>query len=169
VSARKISKILHELGSVGYLGAIVALLVMLATLPEPSEVERFAQVRISMAAISQWILFPSVMLVLCSGLLSIAIVPAYQSAGWVWAKLITGILIFEGTLVSVLGPMRKAGARGAAALAGEVPEGGLGTTLGSEETSLWILAGVALFNVVVGVWRPRSRRRRERRAAAAKS
>jgi len=134
---------------------------MLATLPDPSAAERFAQVRVAMGTISHWIVFPSVIIVLCSGLISMAVVPAYQNAGWVWAKLATGILVFEGTLVSVLGPMRRARDEGVAILAGQGTPEGLGSTLGSEEMSLWILCGVALFNVVVGVWRPRRRRRKK--------
>lgn len=166
MSVRKVAKILHELGSVGYLGGIVALLVMLATLPDPSDTARFAQVRVSMAAISHWVVFPSVFVVLISGFLSMMVVSAYQNAGWVWAKLATGILVFEGTLVSVLGPMRRAGERAAAVLAGDVPGQEFGTTMGSEQMSLWILCGVALFNVVVGVWRPRMRQRRTQKAEA---
>jgi len=161
VSSRKVMKILHEIGSVGYLGGIAALLVLLAVLPDPSEFERHAQLRIAMGEISRLVIFPSVIAVLCSGLMSIAIVPAYQSAGWVWAKLATGILVFEGTLVYILGPMRRAGAQGAGVLSGEVAPSELGATLGAETGSLWVLGAVALANVVLGVWRPRWRRRRE--------
>ena len=41
------------------------------------------------------------------------------------------------------------------ALAGTANVADLAVSLGAESASLWILLGVATFNVVFGVWRPR--------------
>lgn len=157
---RKLLKFLHTMGAIGFTGALAALLVIHTTLPDPSELERFAQLRIAQGAVAKYLLLPSMGLVLVSGLLALIPTPAYQSAGWVWAKLITGITIFEGTLVAVQGPMQRAAERARGALVGEVPVAELGAALGSEWGSFWVIMTVAVANVVLGVWRPRFRRRR---------
>jgi hypothetical protein len=162
---RKTSKFLHEMASFGFLGAISAFLVIHTILPDPAvDLERFAALRVAMGAIAKWILFPSLMLVLVSGLLSMIVVPSYQTAGWALAKLASGVVVFEGTLVAVQAPMRRAAERATAALAGEFPVEELGATLSNEWVSFWLVGGLAVANVVLGVWRPRLRRRR---AAAA--
>ena len=152
---RKTLKFLHTMASIGFAGGLAALIVLHGALPEPVELERFATLRTAMSAISKWIVTPSTLLVLVSGLLSMAVVPAYQSAGWVWAKLLSGIIVFEGTLIYVLGPMERAGRQARAALAGEFDVALLGATLEPELTSFWVILAVAVANVVLGVWRPR--------------
>ena len=152
---RKTVKFLHTLGAVGFIGAIAALIALHASLPDPSELERFASVRVGMANVAAWVLMPSMVAVVLSGLLSMAVVPAYASAGWAWAKLLSGILVLEGTLVYVQAPMRRAGERALAALAGETPAVELGATLQPEWGSFWVIGGVGVANVILGVWRPR--------------
>ncbi len=152
---RKTVKLLHTMGAVGFIGAIAALIALHVSLPDPSDVERFAAVRIGMANIAKWILLPSMATVVCSGLLSMAVVPAYGSAGWAWAKLLSGILILEGTLVYVQAPMRRAGERAMAALSGDPQTVELGATLQPEWGSFWVIGAVGVANVVLGIWRPR--------------
>jgi uncharacterized membrane protein len=152
---RKTIKFLHTMGAVGFIGAIAALIVLHASLPEPAALERFASVRVGMANVASWILMPSMVAVVLSGLLSMAVVPAYASAGWAWAKLLSGILVLEGTLVYVQAPMRRAGERAVAALSGEAGVAELGATLGPEWGSFWVIGAVGVANVALGVWRPR--------------
>lgn len=157
---RKTSKFLHEMASFGYLGAVSAFLVIHSVLPDPTvDLEGFVALRVAMGAIAKWILFPSLMAVLVSGLLSMIVVPSYQTAGWALAKLALGVVVFEGTLVAVQAPMRRAAERATAALAGEFPVEELGATLSNEWTSFWLIGGLALVNVVLAVWRPRFRSR----------
>lgn len=157
---RKLMKFLHTMAAIGFLGAIIAFLVIHTQLPEPTELARYAVLRTTQGAVAKWVLLPSMGLVLVSGLLSMAIVPAYQNQGWVWAKLLSGAIVFEGTLVYVQGPMERAAARAQAALAGEVPVTELGATLGAEWGSFWVIGMVAVANVVLGVWRPRFSKKR---------
>ena len=98
---RKTLKFLHTVGAIGYAGAAAALLVLHAQLPDPEDLERFATLRMAMGAVAERILLPSIALVLVSGLLAMAFNRAFHNAGWVWLKLIFGVLVFEGTLVSV--------------------------------------------------------------------
>jgi uncharacterized membrane protein len=170
---RKLFKFLHTMAAIGFLGAILAFVVIHTQLPEasglaasPTELASYASLRTVQGAVARWVLLPSMGLVLISGLLSMAVVPAYQNQGWVWAKLLSGAIVFEGTLVYVQGPMERAARRARAALAGDVPVAELGTTLGAEWGSFWVIGAVAVANVVLGVWRPRfsSRTSRARRA-----
>lgn len=156
---RKTLKFLHTLAAIGFMGALAALIVMHASLPEPTELEQFAALRTAMGAVAKWLLLPSMGLVLVSGLLALIPTPAFQEAGWVWAKLATGILIFEGTLAYVQGPMEAAADRARRALDGELAVAELGRTLQPEWGSFWVILAVATANVVLGVWRPRFLRR----------
>lgn len=152
---RKVMKFLHTIAAIGYTGGIASLLVIHAALPAPSELQPFAALRMAQGAITQWILFPSMALVLVSGLLAMAVTPSFQDRAWVWAKLATGILVFEGTLAYVQAPMERAANRARLALTGEFPVADLGATLPPEWTTFWVMMSVAVVNVILGIWRPR--------------
>ena len=152
---RKTLKFLHTMGAIGFCGALAALLVIQASLPEPEQWVRFAELRRLQGAVARWLLLPSMGTVVVSGLLSMGATTAYHSAGWVWAKLATGILIFEGTLVYVQGPMERAAREAAATMDGTLDPGSLGMNLSAEWNSFWIILGVGVANVVLGIWRPR--------------
>jgi hypothetical protein len=143
------------MGAIGLMGAMASLLVLLYVAPPPSQLAGYALIRRAMGEIATWIFFPSLGLVVVAGLLAIAYTRAFQNAGWVWAKAATGILIFEGGFIGVLGPMQQEAEQSAKALAGEVDPATLGTSLGSELGTLWVVLVVAAVKVVLGVWRPR--------------
>ena len=138
---------------------MASLLVLNHFTPEPAALAEYARMRAAMGAIASWLLLPSIAVVLFGGLMAMAMNPAYHNAGWAWIKLATGILVFEGTLSAVQGPLQKQAEIAAAALAGRIDPAQIGDTLGAEAASLWILLAVALVNVVLGIWRPRSKRR----------
>ena len=62
--------------------------------------------------------------------------------------------------------MQRAALQAEAALAGDVPAAELAAPLGPEWGSLWVVLLLAIFNVVLGVWRPRGRRREAAAGAA---
>ena len=100
-----------------------------------------------MAKVAAWIIGPSMILVVVSGLLAMAVNPAFHDVGWVWLKAATGILVLEGGL-HVLGPL------------GEATKGSLGpsSAMGlftAEIGTLWVLLAVSAANIALGVWRPR--------------
>lgn len=165
---RRTLKFLHSVGSIGFCGGLLGLLVLHAMLPDPDQLERFATLRGAMGAVSKWIVFPSMGLVVVSGLLAMAATPAFHNAGWVWAKLATGILVFEGSLIYILGPMERAAVQARTALegvtAGSVaPDGAeLSAALGAEWGSFWVLFAVGILNVALAIWRPRFSRGRTR-------
>ncbi len=139
------------------MGAMACLLAILsfAPAPTPNSLAGQAAVMGAMAHIATWVFFPSLAVTLVAGLLAIAVTPGYHEAGWAWAKAATGILIFEGGLLYVLGPIQAAARTSAGALAGQVTPAAVARTVTAERNTLWVLLLIALANVALGVWRPR--------------
>jgi hypothetical protein len=154
---RKLIKALHEIGAIGVMGALAAYLVLVATAPEQS-LAGHAAVRQGIAAVSKWLLVPSLLLVLVTGLLAIAANRAYMDAGWAWIKAILGIVIFEGTLMNIDGTAQRAASLTAAAAAGEGDAALLAALLRTEWLGLWTMIALSVANIVIAVWRPRLRR-----------
>lgn len=152
---RRFLKLLHVIGAIGMIGAMACLLVLLVFTPDTESIAEYARMRAAMGGIAQWILLPSLGLVLVGGLFAMAMTSAFHNAGWAWVKLATGILTFEWSLVAVQGPMQKQAEISARALAGEIDPAQIETMLHAERGSLWIMLGIALLNVFLGVWRPR--------------
>lgn len=155
---RKLLKILHEISAVGVLGALAACFVLVATAPRNSMTE-YAAVRHGIAALTQWLLVPSLAVVLISGLLAIAASEAYINAGWPWLKAITGISLFEGSLLTISASARQAADMAALATAGQGDPALLEQALRTEWGGLWIITLVSVANIVIAVWRPRLGRR----------
>jgi uncharacterized membrane protein len=152
---RRLLKFLHTMGAIGMMGSMASLAVMMIYAPAPSDLAGYALIHAAMAAIGKWIFYPSLAVTLIAGLLSIAANRSFHNAGWAWAKLATGVLVFEGGLVRVQGPIQEEANRSASALAGQLDPATLTGSYGGEQSSLWILLAVATANVVLGVWRPR--------------
>ena len=152
---RRLLKFLHTMGAIGLMGAMAALLVMMMVSPPPSNLAGYALIRGAMAAVAKFVFFPSLGVTLLAGLMAIAFTRAYHNAGWAWAKLLTGILIFEGGFVYVEGPMVQDAERAADALAGKLDPATLAASMGAERGTLWVLLAVATANVALGVWRPK--------------
>ena len=151
---RRLLKFLHTMGAIGLIGSMACLLVMLRFAPAPESLAGYALMRGAMGGMATWIFFPSLGVTLVAGLLAIGFNRGYHNAGWAWIKLATGVLIFEGGFVSVLGPMQEEAERSASALAGQVDPATLAGP-GNEGAVLWLLLAVATANVVLGIWRPR--------------
>ena len=151
-------KALHQIGGIGLAGSLAACIVLVATAPADSLVG-YAAVRQGIAAISQWLLVPSLAIVLVSGLLAIAANRAYHDAGWAWIKALLGIVMFEGTLIAVSASARRAAELSALAAAGEGDPAQLAEVLRTEWGSLWLILALSIANVLLAVWRPRILRR----------
>jgi len=151
---RRLMKFIHTMGAIGLIGAMTSLLVLLSFTPAPTSLSEYAQMRVAMGAIATWIFFPSLGLTLVAGLLAMAINRSYHSAGWAWAKLASGILVFEWGFVAILGPMQQEAELSVRALAHEVDPITLAESLSAEWNSLWVMLAVATANVILGVWRP---------------
>ncbi|MCC5888001.1 MAG: hypothetical protein JJT88_16320 [Gammaproteobacteria bacterium] len=163
---QKFMKFLHTAGAVGITGAIAAHLVLLSVLSQLDTLAEIAALRAGIAAVATWLLLPSLVLVLVSGLLAIAAHPQFGNAGWVWVKVALGLAIFEGTLVSVQRPAARNLEYTLEALAGEISSAELAGLLHSEWGPLWVILAICLANIVLGIWRPRIGRRRQPKDAA---
>ena len=84
VNLRRLIKLGHEIGSAGFAGALAVHIVLLSVMPAPSELLAYATLRGAIAAVGTWVLFPSLFLVLFSGLLAMMVNRAFHNAGWAW-------------------------------------------------------------------------------------
>jgi Predicted integral membrane protein (DUF2269) len=151
---RRLVKFLHEIGAIGVLGSLAACVVLVATAPADSTVA-YAATRHGIAAVSRWLLVPSLLLVIVSGLLAIIATRPYMDAGWVWVKALLGISMFEGTLLTISASSRRAAELSAQAAAGQGDPALLAEVLRTEWGGLWILIAVSVANIALAVWRPR--------------
>ena len=150
----RLLKILHEIGAVGVAGSFAACLVLV--LKGPTEpLLAYAAVRQAIAAIAQWLLLPSLVIVVTSGLLAIAANKAYHNAAWAWVKALLGLTMFEGTLLTINASARRAEELATLAVSGQGDAAQLAELLRTERGGLWLLLALSLLNIVLAVWRPR--------------
>ena len=148
-------KFMHTIGAIGLMGSMACLLVMHSFIPAPTSLSEYALMRGAMGGIATWIFLPSLALTLIAGLLAIAVNRGYHSAGWAWAKLLSGVLVFEWGFAAIQGPIQQEAELSARALVHEVDPGTLAGSLDAEWKSLWVLLAIAMVNVALGIWRPR--------------
>jgi hypothetical protein len=151
--ARRAVKLLHVLGSTAYTGGLVAYMLLLAT-ATPGSIEELSVLRQGVATISHWIIMPSLVVVLVSGLFALVVHHPFQQARWVWIKVILGLPMFEGTLLVVDSTAQRAAARTAEAAANGVDGVLLQQLLQIEWTGYWGILALAIANIVISVWRP---------------
>jgi hypothetical protein len=149
----KLLKLLHEIGAIGTLGCFGSCIVLLATAPKAPAA--YAAVLGGIAALTRWILVPSLALVLISGLLAIAANNAYKNAAWAWVKALLGVSTFEGTLLAVDGNARRAAQLSALTAPSHGDTIELAQVLHTEWGGLVVLMTLAVVNIVLAVWRPR--------------
>lgn len=146
---RRSLKALHEIGAIGVGGGLAACLIIGATANTDSRAE-LAAAQLAMAAVSRYLLVPSLLVVLVTGLLAMVATRAYLDAGWAWLKAVLGLSVFEATLVTVGSTTQQA------ALAAAGADMGLFSSLWhAQRNTLWLLLGLSVANVVLAVWRPR--------------
>jgi hypothetical protein len=134
------------------------LLVLVVTADFSSPVE-YAAVRKGIDALCRWILMPSLALVLISGLLAIVATRSYIDARWAWVKALLGLSMFEGTLGVVITHAKRGADLSAKVAGGDASPEVLAQVLRSEWIGLWTIMAIAMANVVLGIWRPRLKRR----------
>lgn len=154
---KRFLKILHTTGAIGLMGGYGAYLVMVAS--APTEPAQYAGLRHGIDFVCRWMVLPSLPLVLVSGLLAIAAHQAFIDQTWVWVKAVTGVSIFEATLNTINSHAKAAAEFARLAAEGKGDAAGMAEAIRGEWATLWVLMGLGIFNVVIGVWRPRFKRK----------
>ena len=109
--------------------------------------------------VASLVLMPSLLISLLFGLASMAVVPGFHGAPWAWGKLVTTVLMLEGSLLGIQSPIKREAELAVAALTNGELVGELAQKLAAEQWSLILIGLVATANVALGVWRPRFRSR----------
>lgn len=151
---RRLLKFLHSVGAAGLMGGAAALAIVLMLTPASIGGAAYASVMIGMSKLAAWIIGPSVVLTVVTGLLAMLAHPPFQDAGWVWVKAATGILVLLAGL-HIIGPLQEEAARTAGAATASVDAENTARLLQSEINTAWVLLGVSIANIALGVWRPR--------------
>jgi hypothetical protein len=146
---RLTAKAVHDIASIAFGGALAACLVINLIANRSSTVE-FAASRQLFAAVAQYVLIPSMAVVVVSGLVAMMGTRGYQDAGWAWVKAVLGISVFVAT-VRLVGISSNHTELAAAATEPALLE----ALLRSERNMLWLLIALCVVNVVLAVWRPR--------------
>ncbi len=164
---KKALKFLHSLGAAGMTGALIVHLILLSVSPEPVAVTAYAATRDAIAAVTTWLLLPSLTLMLVSGLLAIAAHPPFGNLAWVWIKLALSLSIFQPVLMWVHGPAVRLAEHAAAATAGDAVPEEIALTMRNEQAMVWVILVICIANIVLAIWRPRFRRRADTSGAQA--
>jgi len=148
----------HSMTAISFLGSVIVLWVMIDQLPRPEgALEIYAAQRQLMARIASMVLMPSLLISLLFGMASMAVVSGFHSAPWAWAKLLTTVLMLEGSLLGIQSPIKREAILAEKALMDPIHIAGLAQNLSSEQMSLVLIGVVAMANVALGVWRPKFR------------
>ena len=142
------------------IGGLLAYMVILITAPQATP-SSYADMRVTIAAISNYVLLPSLAVALVSGLLAMAAHRPYTEKVWAWIKAATGILMFKGVLTIVGAKADYAASVSERVAKGELDVEVLETALAYEWQALVTIFAISVLNVVLGVWRPNITRRRK--------
>lgn len=164
--SRRFLKFLHEVGTAGLMGACAAQLVLSYAAEGKPPVE-LAAMRQAILLISEQVLLPSLVVVLCSGLLAWAFHRPYHGALWALIKVALTVLVFEGTLFAVQGPAQTAAQVARELAAGNAQHAGaMEHILRHERAGLVVILFLSVVNIVLAVWRPTLKKRRKKPEAS---
>lgn len=164
---KKSLKFLHELGTVGVMGAVLIMLVLAHAGAAAGTDAEHATIRALSRTVDRTVLLPSLLVLMTSGAFALAFHRPFHNADWAITKALMTPLVLEGTFMAVSAP-----AKAASKLTARLAEGDesvrarLGEVLSHEQWGLWLMFAVFTVNVVLSVWRPRMRRKHRPSAAA---
>ncbi|MEO1575750.1 MAG: hypothetical protein AAFU65_12430 [Pseudomonadota bacterium] len=150
-------KLLHTLSAIGFAGGLAAYMLVLHGAPEISATAHYLVLREALASLANLVIVPSMVVAVTSGLLAMAFHFPFHEAPWVWAKALSGVLLFEASLMSIDAPAEQAVDAVANAINGEIDPATLGGLIHDEWVAMWTVLALAVANVVLAIWRPRFR------------
>lgn len=151
---KRLLKFLHELSAIGVMGALATHLVLVVAAADGTPAQA-AAIREAIVLVTRWLLLPSLLVVLVTGLLSMAVHRPFLDARWAWFKALLGLAMFEGTLGAVQSNARRLAELSAGALEGRVDPAHMDEALRGEWTGLWTIMALSIANVALAVWRPK--------------
>ncbi|PZO52734.1 MAG: hypothetical protein DCF16_08620 [Alphaproteobacteria bacterium] len=151
---RRLLKFLHSVAAAGLMGGAAAMAIVLMFAPASIGDASYSAIVLGMSKLAAWVIGPSMALTVITGLLSMAVHPPFQDAGWVWVKAATGILVLQAGL-HIIGPLQEEAARAARGLAIAADAAETARLFEAEINTAWVLLGVSVANIALGVWRPR--------------
>ncbi len=152
---KRLVKFLHTATGLGLVGGLAAYMIVLATGPQIDSLAAYAAMRSSLAMVSKWLLIPSMLGVLVTGLLAMMLHYPFLEKPWVWLKALSGVLIFEASLGSIDAPAQAAARLSMEAVNGEIDTLLLASQVRDEWVAWWILLALAVLNIAIATWRPR--------------
>ncbi len=109
---RPLLKFLHQLGVIGFMGALAAQLALVVASGDAATPLPWRQ---AAALVSGWLVMPALLLATVTGLLLMMAHPPFMAARWVWAKALLGMVV--GALLLLPGASLETVAFGASLLA----------------------------------------------------
>ncbi|MEM7081562.1 MAG: hypothetical protein AAF465_02430 [Pseudomonadota bacterium] len=156
---RRTVKFLHTVAGMGLAGGLAVYIGVLHAAPDHATTIEYAGTREALAFAVKWIILPSMLITVVSGLIAMIVHPPFMDTPWVWVKALTGLLFFEATLASLDAPAQQAAAAMAQAVAGEIDPETLAELVRNEWGAWYMLLGLSIANVALGIWRPRFAKR----------
>ena len=163
---RKLLKVLHTLAACGLIGGLGCYMILLAVSPHETPAA-YAELRLAIAAISNYVLLPSLAVAVISGLLAFMVHRPFLNQGWAWMKAASGILMFKGVLTIVGAKADHAADVSRRIADGEQVTELLHESIAYEWYTLAIVLALSIANVVLGIWRPRRRPQQQPQPAEA--
>lgn len=157
---KRLIKFLHELGTVGLMGATATQLV-LSYAAEGMASRDYAVTRLAILRVSELLLIPSLLVVLVSGLLAMLFNSTFQKRGWALLKAGLTLVVLQCALVAVQGPAKQAAVISVAIVKGDRSQARhLPEIVRHERGGSAMLLFLSVVNIALAVWRPRLRRKR---------
>jgi hypothetical protein len=160
---RRTLKFVHTVSTATLVGAL-ALQIVIAwryTAAIPSGDLAAIGARQALAIVSQWVLLPSLVLCVVTGLALMGINRSYAAAGWVWAKALLGLMLIKA-VISINDPAARDlaawalhAARNGLAAGDAAALAELARLARMEWLGTWLALALAVAAIGFGVWRPR--------------
>jgi hypothetical protein len=155
---RRPLKFIHTVSTATLVGALVLQLVVAfrynALLATDDATALGA--RAVLVEVTRWVMGPSLVVCVVSGLLLMGLNRTFASAGWVWAKALIGFMLVKGVITIQDPAVHELYALATQGIAGKVEAlAELARLARMEWLGGWLALALAVGAIAFGVWRPR--------------